>query len=155
MNVYYLSSRSFLSSLSFLAFLAFLAGAAVGALAVIWIPDQRPPPPCTPQAQGQVKEQALVKEQAQTPPSAPALSAPEQRGETIPTPAPAVQESERVTVKTHTLAESPTLPPVQAPAPAKVQAKAHHKAHYKAKPKPKAPEPAGYWNSGEFAAGLH
>ena len=56
-----------------------------------------------------------------------------------------------MTVKTHTLAESPTLPPVQAPAPAKVQAK----AHYKAKPKPKAPEPAGYWNSGEFAAGLH
>jgi hypothetical protein len=63
-----------------------------------------------------------------------------------------VQEPGRTTVETHTLAESPTLPPAQAPAPAKVQAKAHHKA----KPKPKAPEPAGgYWNSGEFAAGLH
>jgi hypothetical protein len=145
MNASSRSSRSFLSSRSFVPF---LAGAAVGALAVIWTADQGPPPPCTPQAR--------VKEQAQTPPSAPALPTPEQRVETIsaPAPVPAMQEPGRTTVETHTLAERPTLPPAQAPAPAKVQAKAHHKA--KPKPKPKAPEPAGgYWNSGEFAAGLH
>jgi hypothetical protein len=118
---------------------------------VIWTADQGPPP-CTPQAQ--------VKEQAQTPPSAPALPAPEQRGETIlapapaPAPVPSVQEPGRTTVETHTLAESPTLAPAQAPAPTKVQAKARPKA--RPKPKPKAPEPAGgYWNSGQFAPGLH
>ena len=151
MNASSRSSRSFLSSRSFVPF---LAGAAVGALAVIWAADQGPPPPRTAQAQ------ARVKEQAQTPPSAPVLPTPEQRVETIsaPAPVPAVQEPGRTTVETHTLAESPTLPPAQAPAPAKVQAKAHHKAKPKAKPKPKpnSPEPAGgYWNSGEFAAGLH
>lgn len=148
MNASSRSSRSFLSSRPFVPF---LAGAAVGALAVIWTADQGPPPPCTPQAQAQVKEHA------QTPPAPPALPAPEQRVETIsaPGPVPAVQEPGRTTFETHTLAESPTVPPVQAPAPAKVQAKVQAKALHKAKPKPKAPEPTGYWNSGEFAAGLH
>jgi hypothetical protein len=137
------SSQSFLSSRSFVPF---LAGAAVGALAVIWIADQSPPPPCTPQAQVQIKEQA------QQTPSAPALPVPEQRVETISAPAfvPTVQEPGRTTVETHTLTEVPTIPLVQAPA--------HPKARPKMRPKlkPKAPEPAGgYWNSGEFAASLH
>jgi hypothetical protein len=140
------SSRSFLSSRSFRPF---LTGAAVGALAVIGIADESPPLPCTFQPQ--------VKEQAQTPPSAPALPAPEQRGDAILTPAPSVQESGRVTVETPSLAGSQTLPGVQAPGPAKTQAKANRKAKAsrQTKPRPKVIEPAGYWNSSQFAAGLH